>query len=60
MDSNEFLDDATDEEYYKKINRTIIYGNMMNISLIVIEGKYGAIDTYDSSCHGYYIIKFSS
>ena len=25
-----------------------------------MEGKYGAIDTDDSSCHGYYIIKFSS
>ena len=25
-----------------------------------MEGKYGAIDTENSSCHGYYIIKFSS
>ena len=25
-----------------------------------MEGKYGAIDEDDSSCHGYYIIKFSS
>ena len=32
----------------------------MNMSLIIMEGKYGAIDTDDSSCHGYYIIKFSS
>ena len=32
----------------------------MNMSLTIIEGKYGAIDTYDSSYHGYYIIKFSS
>ena len=28
--------------------------------LIIIEVKYGAIDTDDSSCHGYCIIKFSS
>ena len=28
--------------------------------LIIMEVKYGAIDTYDSSYHGYYIIKFSS
>ena len=32
----------------------------MNMSLIIMEGKYGAIDSDDSSCHGYYIIKFSS
>ena len=43
-----FLDDGTDEEYYEKINRTILDGNVMNVSLIFIEGKYGAIDTDDS------------
>ena len=32
----------------------------MNMSLITMGGKYGAIDTDDSSCHGYYIIKFFS
>ena len=32
----------------------------MNIYLIIMEGKYGAIDSENSSCHGYYIIKFSS
>ena len=32
----------------------------MNISLVVMEGKYGVIGTDDSSCNGYYIIKFSS
>ena len=30
------------------------------MSLIVTEGKYGAIDADDSLCHGYYIIKISS
>ena len=30
------------------------------MSLIIMEVKYGAIDTDDSSCHYYYIIKFSS
>ena len=29
----------------------------MNMSVIITEGKYGAIDSDDSSCHGYYIIK---
>ena len=32
----------------------------MNMSLIIIEGTYGAIDADDSSCHGYYILGFSS
>ena len=32
----------------------------MNMYLIITEGKYGAIYADDSSCHGYYIIKFSS
>ena len=32
----------------------------MNMSLIIIEGNYGSINYDDSTCHGYYIIKFSS
>ena len=32
----------------------------MNMSLIIMEGKYDAIDADDSSCYGYYIINFSS
>ena len=32
----------------------------MNMYLIVFEGNYSAIDTDDSSCHGYYIMKFYS
>ena len=57
---NDFLDDGIDGKYYKNINRNILDGNVMNISLIIMEGKYGAIDTDNYSCHGYYIIKFSS
>ena len=32
----------------------------MNMSLVIMEVKYVAFDTDDSSFHGYYIIKFSS
>ena len=60
MDFNKKLDDRTDEEYYEKNNRTILYGNVMNMNLVIMEVKYGAIDTDSSSCHGYYITKFSS
>ena len=55
-----FFDDGKDEEYYEQNNQSIIYGNMMNTSLIIMEGKYGAIDADNSSCHGKYIIKTSS
>ena len=46
------LDDVTDEENYKHINRNIIDGNVMSMSLIIMERKYGVIDTNYSSCHG--------
>ena len=55
-----FLDHETDEEIYEYISQTIPDGNVMNIHLIIMERKYVAIDAGDSSCHGYYIIKFSS
>ena len=32
----------------------------MNMSLVVMEGNYGAIDYDDSLCRGYYTIKISS
>ena len=54
------MDEGTDEEYYENINQTMVDGNVMNMSLIIMEGKYGTIYTDDSSCHGYYTIKFSS
>ena len=30
----------------------------MNMHLVIVEGKYGSIDSDDSSCHDYSIIKF--
>ena len=52
-----FLNDETDEQDYKNIKRSIFDSNVMDMSLIITEGKYGAIDADDYSCHGYYIIK---
>ena len=40
------------------MNRNILYNDVMNIYLIVIEGKHGANDAGDYSYHGYYIINF--
>ena len=56
----DYLDDGTDEEDYKHINQTIIDGNGMNMSLIIMEVHYGAIDSDNSKYHGYYIIRFFS
>ena len=60
MDYNDFFYDGTDEEDYEKINQTIIYGDVMNMSLITMEGDYGDIDADYSSFNGYHIIKISS
>ena len=54
------LDDGTDEEYYENINQIFLDGNVMDMYLINMKVKYGAIDTDNYSCHGYFIIKFSS
>ena len=32
----------------------------MNMYLIITEGNFVAVDADDSTCNGYYIIKFSS
>ena len=32
----------------------------MSMSLVIMEGNYSAVDTDDSSCQDYHIIKFSS
>ena len=55
-----FLNDGTDNVEYECINLTIVDGNLMYISLIVIQGEYGAIDYDSSTCYGYYIIIFYS
>ena len=46
------FEDVTNEEEYEHINRTIIDGNMVNISVIIMEGNFGAIGADDSTCHG--------
>ena len=46
--------------YYESTNRNIIEGNMMKVSLIITKRNFGAIDSDNSSRHGYYIIRFSS
>ena len=56
-----FTDYGIDEEDYEDINQTILDDNVLNMSLIIMEGKYcaigGTICANDPSCHGYYSIK---
>ena len=42
------------------IYRTIFDGNVTNILLIISIGNYVPIDADDTSCDGYYIIRFYS
>ena len=60
LDYDNFFNDGRDGEYYEHINRNILDGNVMNMSLIITEGNYGDIYSDYSTCHGNYIIKFSS
>ena len=54
-----FLDDGTNNVDYEWNNRTIIFGNVMNMSLIFTVGNYGDIYSDEYLCHGYYVIRFS-
>ena len=42
------------------MNQTILDGNVMNMYLVNIESNYDVFDVSYYTCHGYYIIKFSS
>ena len=55
-----FLYDGTDNVEYEFIHRTIIDGNVINMSLIITEVRYVTIDANDYAFHGYYVITFSS
>ena len=55
-----FIDNGTGNVECKCMNGTILDGNVMNMSLIIIEGDYDDINDDDSTWHGYYIIIFSS
>ena len=54
-----FLDTRTDNVEYLFIHKNVFDGHFMNMYLVLIEGNCGTIDSYDYTCHGYYIIKFS-
>ena len=55
-----FIYDVTDNVEYECINRTILDGNVMKMSLIITEVNYDAVDADDSACNGYNIIRFYS
>ena len=45
---------------YECINITILYGNFINMYMIITKGNYCAIESDDFACRSYYIIRFSS
>ena len=54
-----FGNNGTYEEDQDHSNQNIIDDNVLNMSLIIMEGSYGAIDSGNSKFHGYYIVRFS-
>ena len=54
-----FIDDGPDNVDYEFKYRTIIDGNVMNVSLIILKGDYCAVDAGDTSLQSYYIIIFT-
>ena len=56
----DFLDDIKDEVQYDHINRTLLDSNVANMLFIIYKVNFGDVDAGDHSCHGYYIIRFSS
>ena len=54
-----FIDDGPDNVDYEFKYRTIIDGNVMNVSLIILKGNYCAVDAGDTSLQSYYIIIFT-
>ena len=53
-----FTDYGTYKEQHEHINRIILDGNVINMSLVILESNHVAIYADYSTCNGYYIIKF--
>ena len=45
---------------FEEINQVVLVRMSNNMALLFQYGKYGAINKYDTSTNGYYIIKFIS
>ena len=51
---------STTSKGFEEINQVILYGISDNMSSLVQYGKYGSMNTTNTSTMGYYVIKFVS
>ena len=56
----EFSSKSTSSETFDEINQVVLDGISDNMASLVESGKYGAINTTDTSTNGFYVIMFTS
>ena len=55
-----FTNKRKTNEDFDAVHKFVLYGISDNVSALVQNGKYGAINTADPNTMGYYVIKFLS
>ena len=56
----EFSSKSTSSEKFDAIHQVVLDGISDNMASLVESGKYGAINTTDTSTNGFYVIVFTS
>ena len=56
----QFSKKSTTYEDFDKCHKVVLDGNTKNMSSLVQNGKYGAVNTADLTTPGYYVVKFIS
>ena len=51
---------STSSDIFDEIHQVVLDGISDNMDLLVESGKYGAINTTDTSTNGFYVITFTS
>ena len=60
MEIIEFSSKSTSSETFDAIHQVVLDGISDNMASLVESGKYGAINTTDTSTNGFYVIMFTS
>ena len=51
---------STSSDTFDEIHQVVLDGISYNMALLVESGKYGSINTTDTSTNGFYVIMFTS
>ena len=54
------INKKTADKDFDAVHKVVLYGISNNMSSLVHNGKYGAINTADPTTVGYYVVKFLS